>query len=128
METDDPELVWDLRTNNGRPINEKLNPFWEALDQFINRESVVHERRHGNHTYMPIAISLEDLRDQVQKTLPPDTPVPSISWLRLNLWPSNPYGSSAENYTGRFKMKFAIQQRLVRASHPDNRMHFIFSQ
>lgn len=124
IETDDPELVWDLRTNNGRPINEKLNPFWEALDQFINRESVVHERRHGNHTYMPIAISLEDLRDQVQKTLPPDTPVPSISWLRLNLWPSNPYGSSAENYTGRFKMKFAIQQRLVRASHPDNQYAF----
>lgn len=124
IETDDPELVWDLRTNNGRPINEKLNPFWEALDQFINRESVVHERRHGNQTYMPIAISLEDLRDQVQKTLPPDTPVPSISWLRLNLWPSNPYGSSAENYTGRFKMKFAIQQRLVRASHPDNQYAF----
>lgn len=124
IETDDPELVWDLRTNNGRPINEKLNPFWEALDQFINRESVVHERRHGNHTYMPIAISLEDLRDQVQKTLPPDTPVPSISWLGLNLWPSNPYGSSAENYTGRFKMKFAIQQRLVRASHPDNQYAF----
>lgn len=124
IETDDPELVWDLRTNNGRPINEKLNPFWEALDQFINKESVVHERRHGNHTYMPIAISLEDLRDQVQKTLPPDTPVQSISWLRLNLWPSNPYGSSAENYTGRFKMKFAIQQRLVRASHPDNQYAF----
>lgn len=97
IEADDPELLWDLRTNNGRPTNEKFNSFWEALIQFIKRESVVHARRFGNHTYISTVISLEDLRKQVQKTLPADTPVPSLSWLRLNLWPSNPYSSSAEN-------------------------------
>lgn len=63
IEIDDFEFVWDLRTNNGRFINEKLNFFWEVLDQFINRELVVYERRYGNYIYMLIVILLEDFRD-----------------------------------------------------------------
>lgn len=63
IEIDDFEFVWDLRTNNGCFINEKLNFFWEVLDQFINRELVVYERCYGNYIYMLIVILLEDFCD-----------------------------------------------------------------
>ncbi|KAK3107727.1 hypothetical protein FSP39_020885 [Pinctada imbricata] len=140
LEADDPDLFYDrkkvpregfdssslthLRVNNGRPCDERLNPFWDAVKKYIENESVVHERRHGQHTYMPIAISVEDLRAQVLKTLPPDTRAPSVSWLRMNFWPSNPYSKTASSYTGRFEVKYAVQQRLLRATHPDSQYAF----
>ncbi|KAK6189772.1 hypothetical protein SNE40_001768 [Patella caerulea] len=124
LSSDDADLLYDLRSNNGRPQNEKFDPFWEALAKYLDTSSVVHERRHGDHTYLPVAISMEDLREQVANTLPPECPVPSVSWLRMNFWPTDPHTQSASHYTGRFKVKYAVQQRLIRATHPDSGFAF----
>lgn len=91
LASDDAELIYDLRANNGRPTNVKLDPFWAALEQHLESTCVVHERRHGQHMYMPCAISMADLRDQVAESLPEGTPIPSLSWMRMNVWPSDPH-------------------------------------
>lgn len=80
---------------------------------------MVHERRHTDTQYMPFAMSVEDLRNQIIKRLPEGTPAPSTSWIRLNFCPSNPMHNSAQNYTGKFNVKFAVQQRLLRVQHAD---------
>ena len=51
----------------------------------------MNERRHGDTMYLPIAISIRDLRDTVmecpEKQFPNDT-VPALSeeWLWLQFW------------------------------------------
>lgn len=119
LELDDTELIFDLRKNNGKTCDPRLEPFWSELGKFLDEKSVVHERRHTDTQYMPIAMSVEDLRNQIIKRLPEGTPAPSTSWIRLNFCPSNPMHNSAQNYTGKFNVKFAVQQRLLRVQHAD---------
>lgn len=70
---------------------------------------------------MPFAISLSDLRNQIAARLPGDARLPTLSTIRYNFWPPNPSQKSALNYTGRFKVKLAVQQKLFHASHDDKR-------
>lgn len=119
LESEDTNLIFDLRKNNGRPVMEKYVPFWDELVKYLDEKSAVHERRTTNMLYLPFAMSVEDLRNQILERLPEGAEAPSLSWIRLNFSPSNAYLNSAKNYTGRFKVKFAIQQRLVRVQHPD---------
>lgn len=120
LASDDEDLVYDLRKNNGRVKDPKFEPFWTELGKLLDEETAVHERRSTQeHTYLPFAISVADLREQVLKRLPAGTPAPSTSWIRLNFYPSNPYTQSALNYTGQFRVKYAVQQRLLRAQHED---------
>ena len=126
LNSDSTELLYDLRKNNGRPNDPELDPFWDALGKHLENVSVVHERRHGEHMYMPIATSVESLIDTVKEDLPKDAKIPSASWVSFNFWPHNPYFRSAMSYTGRFAVKYAVQQRLTRAHHPDS--SYAFSQ
>ena len=119
LESDDVDLIYDLRSKNGRPKDATLDLFWEELDKYLAEITAVHERRHRDTLYMPFAISAEDLIEQNKKRLPDGTPVPSISWLKLNFQPSNPYHRAAMNYTGQFKVRYSVQQRLLRAQHDD---------
>jgi len=64
-------------------------------------------------------MSVEDLRKKVVSSLPPGTPAPSCCWIRLNFQPRNPYNKSAENYTRKVNLKYAVQQRLLRVQHED---------
>lgn len=121
LEADDPDLLYDLRKNNGSPKCKELEPFWQEVDRFLEEQATVHERRQGDHLYMPFAISLSDLRNQIAARLPGDARLPTLSTIRYNFWPPNPSQKSALNYTGRFKVKFAVQQRLLHASHEDKR-------
>jgi hypothetical protein len=91
MNADDPEIFFDLRRNNGRPNDPKYEPFWESLEKLLQEKSAVHERRQNDMQYLPFAMSVEDLRQQVIEKLPPGTPAPSVSWIRLNFQPKNPY-------------------------------------
>jgi hypothetical protein len=124
LDADDAHLFYDLRKLNGRPHDTSLNPFWEELGKYLDDVSVVQERRHTSFMYMPLAISIQNLIDQVAKRLPANSALPSVSWVRLNFWPSNAYTRSAMCYTGRFAVKFAVQQRLLRARHPDSPFAF----
>lgn len=60
LDADDPDLLYDLRKNNGNPKCEELEPFWKEVERFLDEKAVVHERRHGDHMYMPFALSLND--------------------------------------------------------------------
>ena len=119
LESYDVDLIYDLRSKNGRPKDATLDLFWEELDKYLAEITAVHERRHRDTLYMPFAISAKDLIEQIKKRLPDGTPVPSISWLKLNFQPSNPYHRAAMNYTERFKVRYSVQQRLLRAQHDD---------
>ena len=119
LEGQDSDLIYDLRKNNGHPADPKFDAFWEELQKYLDEKSAVHERRQSEIQYLPFAISVEDLRNQILERLPPGSDAPSVSWIRLNFFPSNPYNKSAINYTGRFRVKYAVQQRLLRVQHED---------
>lgn len=124
LHSDDPKLIFDLRKNNGRISDPKLDPFWDELGKYLEEKSVVHERRQNEVAYMPFAMSVSDLRQQVLSRLPPNSVAPSVSWLKLNFYPGNPATESATNYTGQFQVKHAVQQRLLRAQHVDSEYGF----
>ncbi|XP_052249975.1 uncharacterized protein LOC127858198 isoform X2 [Dreissena polymorpha] len=126
LNSDSTELLYDLRKNNGRPKDTRLDPFWDLMSSHLDNIGVVDERRHGDKLYMPVAISVENLIETVAKDLPKDASIPSKSWVQFNFWPSNAYTRSAMCYTGRFNVKFAVQQRIIRAKHPD--ANFAFHQ
>ena len=89
LETEDPDLIWDLRMRNtGRP--ESYTVFLEECRQYLETsiETAVDERRddavdNGEVvTHLARALSVRDMFDQVCKRCPEGTPLPSIQWLR----------------------------------------------
>ena len=116
MELEDPEIILDLRKNNGK-VGSSYEDFWQELQNYLDEiVTPVNERRHGNTMYLPIAISIRDLRelicDRLEKKFPNDSkPIPSDEWIRLQFWPRNSYSSSALRYTGRFQVKYSVQAR-----------------
>ena len=120
LESNDTDLLWDLRKLNGRPKNPAFDPFWHELQKYIDEFAAVDERRHSDILYLPVAISIENLRQIVLDRLPEGSAAPSNSWLYMNFWPSSRYHNSASHHTGRFNLKFKLQQRLVRGQHPDD--------
>jgi hypothetical protein len=106
LDEEDPDLIWDLRAeNSGRP--EQFSVFLEQCQKYINSsvETAVDERRHdpvqGEDviTHLATALSVRDLHDQVTKQCPPDTPIPSIQWLRIQFWPRRPCAKTASRLT-----------------------------
>ena len=118
IDMEDPDIIPDLRHHSGNAGVSKYDAFWDACDKFLNEETATDDRRHGTITHMARAISIRDLRSQVEKMLLPNTPVPSIEWLRLQFWPKNKANGSLQ-HTGRFKIKHMVQQRQLRQSHID---------
>ena len=55
LEMEDPDLIVDLRELNKGHSN-KFAVFWEKMRIYLNETSAVHERRHGEITYMAKAI------------------------------------------------------------------------
>ena len=68
-----------MRNLNGRPNDDSLNPFWDEFGKFLDESSIVDDRRHGEVTYLPLAISISDLIRQIQERLPEGTKCPSES-------------------------------------------------
>ena len=102
--------------------------FYDEGEKFFQGKlsPVVNERRHRQELYMPLAISIEDLRSQVKERLPEDVPVPSSESLRLQFFPSHQYVNTALKYSGRFDIKFKVQSRLSHADHFDSK--YVFTQ
>ena len=104
LELQDPEIIIDLRKQNGK-VQSSFDEFWNELQRYLDELTTPNERRHGDTMYLPIAISVRDLRDivieRLAKQFPNDSvPAPSEEWLRLQFWPRNPYASNAIRYTG----------------------------
>ena len=73
---------------------------------------------------MAIAISARDLYDKyknayLKKQLPEDE-ITSFSWFKFQFWPIDSTTHAALNYTGRFPVKYMLQQRMIRKSHDDD--------
>lgn len=87
LEMEDADIVLDLRhLNTGR--KSQYDVFWSECKKFLEESigTAVDGRRHGNVTHLATAISVRDLRDQVQAKCPDGTPIPSESWIRLQFW------------------------------------------
>lgn len=57
LEMEDPELIINLRRENEGQSN-RFDVFWKKMKSFLDESSAVHERRHGDVTYMAKAISV----------------------------------------------------------------------
>lgn len=122
LNSDDPDLLLDYRSLNGKDIDTKFGVFFEETGKFFDEQLLqVNERRHGEELYLPMAISVEDLRDRISARVPEGTPIPSSETLRLQFQPSSSFQKSALKYSGRFNVKFRVQTRLARVSHIDAR-------
>ena len=119
---EDPDIIVDLHSLNGKD-GTRFDVFWDHCKNFLN-ESVavavaVDDHRHCQVTHLTRAISIRDLVEQVMALCPEGTPIPSLEWVRLQFWPKTP-SSSSLHYTGRFKLKFVVQQRQWCRSYPDS--------
>lgn len=120
FDCEDPSIISDLRElNEGRP--ERYTEFWKECEKYLENvpELAVHERRHGQVTYLAAALSAQDLLTEVANRCPEGTPIPSEAWLRYQFWPKDPSKKSASQYTGRLKVKHMVQARQFRKFHPD---------
>ncbi len=120
IEMEDPDIVPDLRhLNTGAKA--RYDAFWAECSKFLeqNMGTAVDDRRHTQVTHITTAISVRDFCDQVAARCPEGTAVPSVEWLRLQFWSKTPSAKSSLQHTGRFKVRFRVQQRQWRKEHPD---------
>lgn len=120
IDMEDSSIVLDLRTLNTSKAGQ-YDVFWEECQKFVTEDIsvAVDDRRHGQITHLSRAISIRDLVEQVQVRCPPGAAIPSLEWVRLQFWPKTPSAKTSLHYTGRFQMKFMVQQRQWRRQHPD---------
>ena len=77
-----PDIVvhlLELNTNK----SDRFDIFWLKCSEYLSECTCVQERRHGTMVFMAKAISIRDLIDQVSKLCPPNTPIPSNSWVQI---------------------------------------------
>ncbi|GBC13306.2 hypothetical protein GLOIN_2v1780244 [Rhizophagus irregularis DAOM 181602=DAOM 197198] len=124
----DPTIISDLRTNNGFD-GTKFNIFWDETEAYFNEQNLlaVDERRHETILYMPLALSVRDLREIIMEKLyiihgnplPFTIHIPSEEWIRLQFCPTNAIATRSIHHTGRFNVKFKVQGRLLQKNSDD---------
>lgn len=120
LEMEDADIVLDLsHLNTGR--KSQYDVLWSECKKFLEESvgTAVDDHRHGEVTHLAKAISVRDLRDQVQANCPDGTPIPSESWIRLQFWPKTQHAKSRIHYTGKLNVRFMVQARQFRKTHPD---------
>ena len=108
----DSSIITDLGEHSeGRPL--KYGVFFEKTKEYLENvvETAVDDRRHDSFTHLAAAISVPDLLRQVKDRCPPDTPIPSEQWLRLQFAPKVPSSLNSPQYTGKLSVKFQVQSR-----------------
>ena len=118
LSMEDPDLLVDLRHLNTNG-SDRFEVFWKHCEDFLQDCTAVHERRHGNTTYLVRALSVRDLVQEVSKLCPEGTPIPSFQWVRLQFYPKNPRTKTASLYRKRLRIKMMVQKRQFRKSHID---------
>ena len=121
-----------LRSTHQQRKKTKFDSFWDIAKNVIEELTAVDDRRHtqGSTTSgevvvnMAIAISTHDLYDKCKnaylKKQLPENEIPSFSWFKFQFWPKDSTTRTALNYTGRFPVKYMLQQRMIRKSHDDD--------
>ena len=116
---EDASFVYDLRSHYGEKT--KFDQFWACAKEYIEEEvgTAVDDWRHSTVVHIAKAISVRDLREKVVERCPPNTPIPSDEWIRLQFSPS--CKSHAQlRYAGHLNVKHMIQQRQWRKQHEDS--------
>lgn len=107
----------------------KFDNFFKAAQQLLEDYSaaVPDERRHGESlNRSPLFVSLRDFHQKSERKMfdmfegDDKNHVPSLEWFRLQLVPQNKYANTAKAYTGRLKLKWRLQERLLRKFHVDH--------
>jgi hypothetical protein len=121
IDMEDSEVILDLRSENRGHVS-KYDSFWIECEKFLSEDIglAVDDRRHDHVTHLAHAISILDLVEQVRARCPEGALIPSEEWVRLQFWPKTPSSKSSLHHTGKFKMKFMIQQRQWRKDHEDS--------
>ena len=118
IETEDPDLIIDLRhLNNGRP-GDTFDVFFKQLALLVEQLTAADDRRHGI-AHMSEFISIRDLISRVCEMCPEGTAIPSESTVIHAFAPPNIHAKTAQHYTGRINLKFVVQRRQLRAFHAD---------
>ena len=80
IEPEDPNTVIDLRSLNSSSGRAKYDVFWDHCSRFLNESvgTAVDDRHHDNVVHLAQAISIRDLRNQVEQHCPAGTPIPSF--------------------------------------------------
>ena len=129
VDLNDPEIVLDLRSMNGKVKSSHFDAFWNELQVYLDEINLaVDERRHGDTLHLPFATSLRHLQelisDRLRQKFPEDCPpIPSLEWIRLQFWLSNQYSAHALRYSGQLNIKFAVQVRQLHRDHQDS--HYV---
>ena len=115
MEPEEPSTIFDLHALNSSQDRAKFDAFWEQCSMYLNEfvGTAVDDRRHSEVVHLAQAISVRDLRNQVQKRCPEGTAIPSLEWIRLQFWPKSQNTKAATHYTGRLNIKFMVQRNTV---------------
>lgn len=113
LEMEDPDVLLDLRALN-TGAKTQYDAFWDQCQKFLDEDigTPVDDRRHSQVTHLAT-------RDLLEQVCPEGTKIPSESWLRLQFWPKSHHSHSKIHYTGTLKVKFMVQARQFRKSHPD---------
>ena len=116
-------MIIDMRElNTGR--KEKYDAFWMECRKFLGDVGKpVDDSRHGLVTHLARAVSVRDLREQVEKRCPEGTEIPSEPWIRLQFWPKSTHAHAKLHYTGQLDVKFMVRARQFRKSHEDT--HYV---
>ncbi|GMH39475.1 hypothetical protein BSKO_07373 [Bryopsis sp. KO-2023] len=118
---------------NGRKDDPEIGKFFEALGTVIDQRAEVHERRHGQTLYKPLALSTKGLINETISFLKDKhctedlstvgVKVPSERWVQLQFQPKDPTSRAGLQYTGRFQVRWRIQRGLLRKWHIDS--HYV---
>ena len=111
FDLEDASFVYDLRRFYGEKT--KFDQFWACAKEYIEEDigTAVDDRRHSTVVHTAKAISVRDLLEKVVERCPPNTPVPSDEWIRLQFSPSCQSSHTRLRYTGRLNVKHMVQQR-----------------
>ena len=67
LKMDDSDIILDMGKLNGKPGSSTFNKFWLELHDCLKEIGpAVQERRHGEAMYMPVAISIRNLKELYQ--------------------------------------------------------------
>ena len=115
---EDADIMYDLRhLNEGRP--EVYDNFWAVCIEEAAL-AAAGDRCHESVVHLETALSAPDLHKAVSAQLPADAKKPSVKWLYYQFWPKDPTKASAVQHTGKLPIKFMVQSRQFRGTHPDS--------
>ena len=71
------------------------------------------DRRHSQVVHLAKVVSVRDLREQVTDRCPPDTPIPSEEYIRLQFLPRRKNTKTAEYYSMGHKKSNTIAKHML---------------